>query len=340
MKKIYGYLLVAAVMLASIGLPRIALACLGCDAPASELEVGWEVFSLGIIINQNTVAGIYRSFSTIFNQAFSGVDPMWSRIAMLVPSNAREVSYNWLGNFPKLREWVGDRIIKDLTAFNYSIANKDWESTIEVDRNDIQDDLYGTYNPIVSEMGRAAAAHPDELIFVTLLPDGFSTECYDGQFFFDTDHPVGAGTASNFATGAESAWYLMDTSRAVKPLIFQSRKEPEFVVMDRADDENVFTRRKFRYGVDRRDNAGYGLWQLAYGSKLELTATNYAAAREAMMAFTDDEGKPLGVMPNLLVVHPGNEGAARTILLNDRDAAGATNPWKGSAEFMVSPWLT
>ena len=43
--------------------------------------------------------------------------------------------------------------------------------------------------------------------------------CYDGQNFFDTDHPVGEQgsqeTVSNVQTGAGPAWYLLDTTRPV-----------------------------------------------------------------------------------------------------------------------------
>jgi phage major head subunit gpT-like protein len=40
-----------------------------------------------------------------------------------------------------------------------------------------------------AEMGQAAVRHPEELVF-SLLASGFTTACYDGQFFFDSDHPV------------------------------------------------------------------------------------------------------------------------------------------------------
>lgn len=63
-----------------------------------------------------------------------------------------------------------------------------------------------------------------------------------------------------------TAWFLFDTSRAIKPLIFQQRKKPEFVSMDATNDQNVFMKKQYIYGVDCRDNAGFGLWQLAYGS--------------------------------------------------------------------------
>lgn len=65
------------------------------------------------------------------------------------------------------------------------------------------------------------------------------------------------------------------------------------------------------HGVDGRANAGYGLWQLAFGSKAELMPANYEAPRAAMMAFKGDEGRPLNIRPNVLVAPPSLEGAAR-----------------------------
>ncbi len=291
-----------------------------------------------MIVNQASLQAVYRGFSTVFNEAFSNVKSTFQKMAMVVPSSVREETYAWLGAFPKMREWVGERQIKNLTLQSYTIKNKDWEVTIEVDRNDIEDDAIGVYRPIVAELGRAAAQHPDELV-AGLLKDGFTKTCYDGQYFFDTDHPVGSGTASNFGGGSGTAWFLLDASREIKPLIFQSRREVEFVSKDRPDDESAFMRKKYIYGVDRRDNAGYGLWQLAYGSKDTLDATNYGAARAAIMGFKDSEGKPLGITPSLLVVSPELESAAREILINERDASGATNQWRGSAELLVLPWL-
>ena len=60
--------------------------------------------------------------------------------AMVVPSTGKENDYSWLSRFPKMREWIGDKVVKALAAFNYTIRNKDWEATVEVERNDIEDD--------------------------------------------------------------------------------------------------------------------------------------------------------------------------------------------------------
>ena len=109
--------------------------------------------------------------------------------------------------------------------------------------------------------------------------------------------------------------------------------------MDAPTDEVVFNRKEYRYGIDGRSNVGYGFWQLAYASRQPLTAESYAAARAAMMSFRGDYGRPLGIVPDTLAVPPALEGAARKILVNDRNDAGATNEWAGTAKPLTVPFL-
>lgn len=291
-----------------------------------------------MLINQAALAGIYKTFSVIFNQAFGAAPSMADLVAMRAPSGGRSVDYKWLGDFPMMQEWVGDRVIKDLSAFHYEITNKDYESTIEVDRNDIDDDQIGVYTPMIQGLAQVAKVHPDLLVF-GLLKAGFATVCYDGQYFFDTDHEANGASVSNYGGGGGTGWYLLDLSRPIKPIILQIRKNPQFIAMDRPDDEQVFMRKKFRYGVDDRKNVGYGLWQLAYGSKDTLNTTNYAAARAAMMGYTNDEGVPLGIMPTHLVVPGTLESAGKTVIDAQFDAAGASNVWYNTAKLVVCPWL-
>jgi phage major head subunit gpT-like protein len=291
-----------------------------------------------MIINQTSLTGMYKSFSTIFSKAYTEAPSQWEQVAMMVKGVGRSTHYGWLGAFPSMKEWVGDRIVKDLSLFQYEIVNKNYESTVEVNRNDLEDDQIAVYTPMVQGLAQAAKQHPDTLIF-ELLQGGFATACYDGQYFFDTDHPVGSTSVSNTGGGSGTDWYLLDLSRPIKPLILQMRQKPKFTALDRPEDEHVFMRRMYRYGVDDRKNVGFGLWQLAYGSKDTLNATNYAAARAAMMAFKNDAMRPLGIMPTHLVVPPSLESAAREILEVDRLASGAGNPWYKTAKPIVTPFL-
>lgn len=139
--------------------------------------------------------------------------------------------------------------------------------------------------------------------------------------------------------GSGPAWFLLDTTKQVKPLIFQKRRDYKFTAMTRDEDPNVFMNNEYIYGVDARVNAGYGLWQFAFGSKDTLNAANYAAARAAMRSQKSHSGRPLLITPNVLVVGPALEDTARKLLIAQQDAAGASNIYAGSAELIVTGWL-
>ncbi len=298
-----------------------------------------------MIINAANIDLLFKGFNTSFNKGQQGAPSRFKEVAMVVPSTSEENIYGWLGQFPKLRQWVGSRVINDLSVSSYALKNILFESTVAVPRTKIEDDNYGLFSPLFEEMGRAAGDHPDELVF-SLLLNGFSTVCYDNQYFFDTDHPVGTGESvapvSNMQAGAGTPWFLLDTSRSVKPLLFQERMPYQFQSLTKDDDSYVFHNDQYEYGIRARVSAGFGLWQLAFASKGTLDATNYAAARSAMMAFKSDEGRPLGITPNKLIVGPSLEQAARKLVNNELVAEGGvavSNEWAGSVELVVVPWL-
>ncbi|MHC1792018.1 Mu-like prophage major head subunit gpT family protein [Solidesulfovibrio sp.] len=294
------------------------------------------------VINAALLSALFTGYKAIFQQAFAGAPSFWEKVAMLVPSTTAEEQYPWLADLDDLREWIGDRVVKALAVHSYAIRNKPFEQTIGVSRDAIEDDTFGTFGPRFAMLGDNARRHPDKLIFA-LLKAGFATPCYDGQYFFDTDHPVTIGgqtvSVSNFGGGAGISWFLLDTTRPVKPLIFQKRRDYNLVSLDRPTDERVFMRNEYLYGVDARVNVGFGFWQMAYGSKQTLDADSYAAARTAMQSLKNEAGSPLGIMPNLLVVPPALEGAARKLLKNELTTGGATNEWFGTADVLTVPYL-
>jgi phage major head subunit gpT-like protein len=297
-----------------------------------------------MLLNTTSLRALYTGFSTAFQQGFTGVEPQYAPLTMTVPSTTKSNEYGWMGKLPRVREWIGDRVVQNISLHDYAIKNRPFELTIGVDRDDIDDDNIGIYSPLFTEMGRSAATFPDEMIW-PFLKAGFSTPCYDKQNFFDTDHPVldedgDVISVSNTGGGAGTPWFLVDSSRFIKPIVWQTRKPfSNLIRMDREDDPNVFNKKQFQYGVDGRCNVGFGFWQLAHGSKQTLDATAYETARAAMLGMKGDFGRPLGLKPNLLVVPASLEGAARRILKSQLVNGGESNPWAGTAEVLVTPWL-
>lgn len=290
---------------------------------------------------------VLKTLGTSFNALFSGglgqVGSQRDAIATTVPSSTKTNEYSWLGELPGMREWIGDRQVQQLKGHGYSIDNKDFEHTIEVKRTDIEDDNIGQYNMMFTAQGRAAGAHPEQLVWGALA-NGHQSLCYDGQNFFDTDHPVLAAdgsttTVSNSLAGGGTPWFLIDDAQAVKPIIFQERQKMRFVAQDNPENPEVFNRNVFKYGVDYRANVGYGFWQFAVRSAATLDADGYEAARTALANITGDYGRKIGVRGRLLVVPQSLERAGLKLLDNQMNAAGATNEWYGTAKLLVCDWL-
>lgn len=296
-----------------------------------------------MLVTPASLLALRTAFRAEFQGNFDNAASVLERVATVVPSTTASNTYGWLGQWPGMREWVGDRQLKDLAAAGYSMTNKDFESSVGVKRTDIEDDNVGVYKPMFAEMGRAAKVYPDEHAFA-LLKRGHNTTCYDGQFFFDVDHPVvgetgAVATVSNVQAGTGPSWYLLDCSKALKPLIFQRRKAPVFTSMTNSEDEAVFMRNEFRFGVDARSAVGFGFWQQAFKSNADLTAANFNAAYAAMSSLKADGGRPMNVMPTLLVVPPNLRDLALEITKADRRANGATNVNAGLVEAIVTPWV-
>lgn len=138
--------------------------------------------------------------------------------------DADTLDLSWMNQMPGMREWVGNRQHFTPSDGSFTVAKKDYENTIDVKNDDL---LYGrsvTYDGIVAGMAGKAARKPHDLA-VDLLKNGHGATCYDGQYFFDTDHPDGVGgTWSNIVTGTGTTLVqrinvlmkVYDTMRAIK----------------------------------------------------------------------------------------------------------------------------
>lgn len=281
---------------------------------------------------------------TEFFNGYNGVEPTWKQMVLEVNSTKAEETYDWLGDTPALREWIDNRQPSALAEFGFTAKNKDYEATLAVDRNVIEDDQYGQVKTRARMMGENVAKDMEQ-IFTTFIEAGTTTVCYDGQYYFDTDHSEGdSGTQSNYltstalsaanakvaisrmrgfkndkgrkcgikpthilvptalewtarsifepkavdvstdptaavlsgilkvivndylteaGTAANSAWYILALGGAMKPFVFQNRKNPEFVSLDKSTDHANFFSKTLYYGIDARFRFVYGDWRYA-----------------------------------------------------------------------------
>jgi phage major head subunit gpT-like protein len=306
-------------------------------------------------LTPEALQAIFISFDLRYQSAYLSAKPFFNQIANEIPSATRETHYGWLGKIPKMREWLGERVVNNVSAREYTIKNKDYEDTIALKRNDVKDDQIGLYTPALDMLGQQARLWPDQLISSLIQSGAAATALsFDDQPFFSSTHPQNLDaqggavesniftamplTAANFAAvvaammtftgedgqplgvnptmlmvppalamtartilnaeiiatpvslpggGAGAAmqsnvlkgtadllvnpylaanpttWYVLDTSKPIKPFVFQLREAPQFTYLNQPTDSNVFFRREFIMGVNARGNAGYGLWFLA-----------------------------------------------------------------------------
>ena len=140
-------------------------------------------------VNAQTLNAIAAGLKKNFNQTFTETETFYKKVAMVVPSSNSQETYAWLQNFPRMRKWIGDKVLHKLSAQGYTIVNDDFEATVEVKRNDIEDDNLGQYSTMSQQAGWSSAQLPDEMT-AELINKGDTEKCYDGEAFFSAKHPV------------------------------------------------------------------------------------------------------------------------------------------------------
>lgn len=115
-------------------------------------------------------------------------------------SDQASEQYAFLGQSPAMREWIGSRQAKGFRSDGLTIVNKHYEATIEVQKRDVRRDKTGQILARVQDFADRSVTHWASLVS-SLLLNGATTVCYDGQYYFDTDHAEGkSGTQSNKIT--------------------------------------------------------------------------------------------------------------------------------------------
>jgi len=295
-------------------------------------------------LTQAQIDALKTSLQTNFDKGLVNTPSNWKAIARLMKSTSKSNTYAWLSQWPSFRKWVGARLHKAVAEKAYTVINDKYEATIDVQRTEIEDDDFGHYAMVANGHGEAATRLQDELIFAALTA-GWSTNCYDDQFFFDTDHPVypntdGTGVAvpkSNVQAGALAEWYLFAPNAPA--LILQERLAAKLESQTTANATGVFENDVFSFGGRWRGNAAYGFWQCCYGSKIALTAANFDLLYNSMLSQTGDGGIKLGTIPNLLVCGPSNRVAAEALLLKETLASGESNTNYKRVELLVTPYI-
>ena len=139
----------------------------------------------------------------LFFQAYEGaLDDSWvPRLSNRFASSVPIELYAGVGNAPAMREWVGGRLAKQLAEYRQLVANKPYEATLEVTRNDLRRDKTGQLEMKIQQLALRAAEH-DEVLLSALIDAGATLSaantCYDAKPLFSTTHSAkDSGTIDN-----------------------------------------------------------------------------------------------------------------------------------------------
>jgi phage major head subunit gpT-like protein len=306
-----------------------------------------------MLINRSNISSINIAINDAFMSGMEGYTDkgLYKEVCYIGNSTAKSTEYGWLASMPKVREWIGDRHIGNIGRYGLQVNNKSYEDTVHLLREEIEDDTWANKINIGTALGEEVERHKNEMVF-GLMGQGFTQLAYDGQPFFDANHPIataagGTQLVSNIQAGAGAPWYLLDLSSSVfRPFIYQTRRDFSLKAMMDEQDEQVFMRDEYRWGVDGRVGAGLALWQKALGSRAVLNAANFDAAVAQMGTVVRDGGGPAAVRATHLVCGYSNRAAARTLLETQNiavaigtAAATISNANFGAVKLIVTPYL-
>lgn len=291
------------------------------------------------VVTASKLEALRTGFRLDFTKGLKLATSNYALLTEQVNSSTKIETYGDLGDFPLFREWIGEKRIKEIEERAYQLANRDFERTIGIHKNKIKDDNLGLIGPQVRGWGTAGGDLWDKLTFEALAA-GHERECYDGQNFFDTEHPVGKDVASNMTgNDAVQPWYLLDLSQPLKPILLQKRQEPEMFMCVDPNDSHVIKTGQFILSAEARGAAGYTFWQMAHRCTGTLNAANFEAAKLAMKELTNDEGEPLGISPTHIVVGSSNHAAAKSLFVKANLANGESNINFGDVEIIEAKRL-
>ena len=242
---------------------------------------------MGIAGNANLISA-QATYLALYQELFAnGPSGVAALIAQTVPVSGKRLSVPVVTSFPRLREWIGSRVSKDLRAFRQDIDIKTYEATTTLPRLDVDADQSGAVGAHLRSFLASAASQIDDVMIAGLIAN--TQAGYDGVSLLNASHPFSSSTGNNLTTDA-------------------------------------------------------------------LGFASFRAAKAAMRAFADEDGRPLGVNPTHMLVGPQLERTALEVVGADRpvpysasaqDASSSivaattiTNVYQGECQVIVSPWIT
>lgn len=154
--------------------------------------------------------GLRSEFYDLYN--VRDLQAHYQQLALRITSTRDMENHRFLGSAPALRLWGEGRVAQGLRSERYDVKNQKYEASIEVDRDELDDEQTNQIRPRIQQLSARAAQHKDDLISQLMILGGSvdSTgtvynggtvigNSYDGVSFFNTAHVSGSSGSQNNA---------------------------------------------------------------------------------------------------------------------------------------------
>ena len=158
-----------------------------------------------MLITPSNINFIFYGLDLRFQKAYQQAPTYWDKFAEKVTSTTDTQYYAWTDRIPKMREFLGERQVQNVIAQLQAVKNKTYELTIGMKRTTIEDDQFNLYGGTPESMAYEAARWPDD-IMLTAVTSGQTALGFDGQPFFNANHPT---DSANPATAVQSNLFAL-----------------------------------------------------------------------------------------------------------------------------------
>ena len=191
-----------------------------------------------------------------------------NNIALTVTSKTSVTNHGWLNQIPSMKKWVGPRIADNLSTNKVQVTNAKYVNTIEITREEFEDDEYGLYLPTFGLMGTDAVAIKDRTLIDSLLQGTTTKWSGDNQVIFTASaRTYGAATIANYVTSTYDAAGTALTTAVAAMASYQGHGGVPLMVKPYA----------ILYGPSLRQKVQQSL--SAYGALLAANASTYVGGQ-------------------------------------------------------------
>ena len=234
------------------------------------------------MISGNVPTHLLVAARTGFIAAVEQVQLPWQRFTRVLDMNAKSIDLVDLGAAPMPTENKGRTQARDFIEKKLVVTPKDWDITVSLSHNAMQDDQTGTLESKVRAAGENFQRHLNNIAFDAINVGNATTTygaCYDGLSFFNDAH-VDAG--AEYTTTQDNNYALafsfdnFKTVRAAGRAFLDDQGEPLDLVHNlivahpdyEYEIENLIGNPERYDQTDRARNVYQGKMQAVYSTKI------------------------------------------------------------------------